>query len=303
MRSKTLGSDKAIGSRPVVVRSVCFIREEDWLKEGWALLSEAANFKRDYLLPVPTSSLQGCLQAELLYSAGFAILNRLLCSLHFPSAQLLVIAAGTFLDASFGTFIYAFLYFYSGLREITGEHAEGCFEGDPFTRVSRHIETALAFDEYTKALQISEEDRSKTLDVLQSLQHHSEPREEREFQQEPDLSEALLETPMMDEHIDETFWTSEETKRKTGLDSHRKTWRRPRLNRSIIRESLTPVYYVCLSERCTNSDCATHSQKSTTFNTSSQGRRFHQSLHTTQSANSVHARTSSKLEGLTATQS
>ena len=89
-RSKTVGSDKAIGSRPVVVLSVCFIREKDWLKVGWALLAEAANFKRDYLLPVPTSSLQGCLQTELLYSAGFAILTRLLCSLRFPSAQLLV---------------------------------------------------------------------------------------------------------------------------------------------------------------------------------------------------------------------
>ena len=89
-RSKTLGSDKAIGSRPVLVHSVCFIREQDWLKVGWALLTEAANFKRDNLLPVPTSILQGCLQAELLYSASFAILNRLLCSLRFPSTQLLV---------------------------------------------------------------------------------------------------------------------------------------------------------------------------------------------------------------------
>ena len=84
-RSKMLGSDKSIGSRPVVVHA-----EKDWLKQGWAPLSEVANFSRDCLLPVPTSSLQGCLPAELLYSAGFALLNRLLCSLRFLSAPLLV---------------------------------------------------------------------------------------------------------------------------------------------------------------------------------------------------------------------
>ena len=56
-RSKTLGSDKTVGSRPVFVHAACFVRERNWLSVGWRTLSEAANFDRDYLLPVPTSSL------------------------------------------------------------------------------------------------------------------------------------------------------------------------------------------------------------------------------------------------------
>ena len=47
-------------------------------------------------------------------------------------------------------------------------------------------ETSLAFDEYMKNLQMTEEDRSKTLEVLQSSQQKLEPREDREFQQEPE---------------------------------------------------------------------------------------------------------------------
>ena len=86
-RSKTLGSDKTVGSRPVFVHAACYVRERNWLSVGWKTLSESANFDRDYLLPVRTSSLQGCLPAELLYAAGFALLNRLLCALQFSRAR------------------------------------------------------------------------------------------------------------------------------------------------------------------------------------------------------------------------
>ena len=72
-RSKTLGSDRTVGSRPVFVRAACL-----------------ANFDRDHLLPVPTSSLPGCLQVELLYAAGFALLIRLLCALQFAESNRLV---------------------------------------------------------------------------------------------------------------------------------------------------------------------------------------------------------------------
>ena len=197
-RSRTLGSDKAIGSRPAVVHSVCSVWEKDWLEQGWALLSEAANFKRDYLLPMSTSSLQGCSQADR-DSEQTAVLTP------FSVGTAPGTAAGTFLDAPFGTIIMpscaSILGFERSQRDFLGgwsaqgsdryarvanlrvdnmQHAEGSFEGDPLTRVGRPLdESGPAFAFVMKGLQISEDDRSKTLEVLQSLQHHSEKKKKR----------------------------------------------------------------------------------------------------------------------------
>ena len=67
--------------------------------------------------------------------------------------------------------------------------------GDPLGE----SETALAFDDHMKSLQMSDEERSKTLEVLQSWDHHPAPREEKEFEQEPETTEAVLEAPLLDE--------------------------------------------------------------------------------------------------------
>ena len=90
-RSKTLGSDKAIGipSNRGPFRS---------LHQGEGLVERrlGSPLQRQRTSSViisylsPTSTLKRCKQAELLYSTGFALLNKLLCSLHFPSTQLLV---------------------------------------------------------------------------------------------------------------------------------------------------------------------------------------------------------------------
>ena len=85
-RSKMLGSDKAIGSRLVVVHAACCVREKDWLVGSAVRGGE--------LLPrlfAPGAYFQSSRRKhpELLNSAGFALLNRLLCSLRFPSAPLL----------------------------------------------------------------------------------------------------------------------------------------------------------------------------------------------------------------------
>ena len=61
-RSKTIGADKPIVSRP---HKACWVSKSDWLMTGWRILQEAAGFERDYLLPVPTASFRGCKRIEL----------------------------------------------------------------------------------------------------------------------------------------------------------------------------------------------------------------------------------------------
>ena len=80
-RSKTIGADKNIQSRPVVISCCCYVKEPSWLQVGWKLLSRLAAFDRDFLLPSPSSNLAGCLQTELRYDTGFAMMNRLLAAI------------------------------------------------------------------------------------------------------------------------------------------------------------------------------------------------------------------------------
>ena len=49
--SETVGACKATRSRPLAVYSSCNIHHSDWLSTGWPILSEAAPFSRDFLLP------------------------------------------------------------------------------------------------------------------------------------------------------------------------------------------------------------------------------------------------------------
>ena len=60
-RSKTLGSDRSVGSRQFFINAPCFVERRERLHEGWRVLCTAANFDRDYLLPSPTTNCNGCL--------------------------------------------------------------------------------------------------------------------------------------------------------------------------------------------------------------------------------------------------
>ena len=50
-RSKTIGDGKSIHSRPLVIDSACYLHSKEWMQTGWGLLSDSANFERDFLLP------------------------------------------------------------------------------------------------------------------------------------------------------------------------------------------------------------------------------------------------------------
>ena len=80
-RSKTLGSDRSVGSRQILIHACCFIERREWLQEGWRVLCLAADFDRDYLLPSPTTNCNGCLPSELKYDTAYAMQNRVLYSL------------------------------------------------------------------------------------------------------------------------------------------------------------------------------------------------------------------------------
>ena len=59
-RSKTIGQDKTITSKPLVTDACCFLSHREWLTRGWSLLQGMANFPRDYLMPAPASHCQSC---------------------------------------------------------------------------------------------------------------------------------------------------------------------------------------------------------------------------------------------------
>ena len=48
-RSKTIGAEKSVVSRPLVLDAACCVSRKDWLTAGWRTLQEAATFDREVL--------------------------------------------------------------------------------------------------------------------------------------------------------------------------------------------------------------------------------------------------------------
>ena len=76
--SKTTGANKRVSELPVIVSEYAFIRDPTWLERGFELLRSVAPFRRDYLLPAPTSNWSGMIKKmasyEVAASAGQALL-------------------------------------------------------------------------------------------------------------------------------------------------------------------------------------------------------------------------------------
>ena len=61
--SKTIGADRALSHRLVLVSEQCNVRKPNWLSCGWHILSQKADVPRDYLLPMPSGNMmKGCLR-------------------------------------------------------------------------------------------------------------------------------------------------------------------------------------------------------------------------------------------------
>ena len=59
LRSKTLGSDKTVTSRSVVVSQVCFVKRSDWLSCGWAPSEASCRLPTGLPLAYACKQLQG----------------------------------------------------------------------------------------------------------------------------------------------------------------------------------------------------------------------------------------------------
>ena len=77
-RSKTIGSDRAITMRLVVISKGAFVQSPSWMVTSWQLLTQEAAFDRDFLLPSPTDGFRGCRHKELKYVIGSAVQFRVL---------------------------------------------------------------------------------------------------------------------------------------------------------------------------------------------------------------------------------
>ena len=76
-RSKTLGSDRTVASRPLVIDRCCHLAVAGWMQEGRRLLKDMADYARDYLIPSPSSNGDGCRRRELSYDTASAMQNSL----------------------------------------------------------------------------------------------------------------------------------------------------------------------------------------------------------------------------------
>ena len=77
-RSKTLGDDRTVASRPLVIDRCYYLAVAGWMQEGWRLLKDMADYPREYLIPFPSSNGHGCRRRELSYDTASAMQNRVL---------------------------------------------------------------------------------------------------------------------------------------------------------------------------------------------------------------------------------
>ena len=87
-RSKTLGSDKNVLSRPLRGDISCFVAELPWMETGLRLLGELAPFLCDYLMPAFEKNFTGCRSLELKYEIGYAFQNRIMALLSLKNTPL-----------------------------------------------------------------------------------------------------------------------------------------------------------------------------------------------------------------------
>ena len=282
-RSKTIGSDKNIRSRPVVVSSCCFVREPMWLQTGWKLLSRIADFERDFLLPTPSSNLAGCLQAELRYDTGFAMLNRILTAIALRGdVRILPSVAHFWTPHSSRAFMpssTAALGFSQEERNFLGGWQAQA--SDRYARVAKlrvrnmqravvetiqkndrddplgEGETFTHLDEFMAQKSHSPEARAKLITALEKWEVRApmpaEVLEREAVTPEDEEIRAVAEVDTQEgghTGTERSETTERPAKKKRGGHAQVKTeclGENPKARRAAIRSTLQPGYYICLS--------------------------------------------------------
>ena len=84
VHSKTIGADRTLSHRLVVIAERCHVRKPDWLSCGWRFLSTKADFPRTSCCPISSGNLKGCLHRESATTRAYALQSRVM---DVPSAQ------------------------------------------------------------------------------------------------------------------------------------------------------------------------------------------------------------------------
>eukprot|EP00438_Fugacium_kawagutii_P007790 Skav218549 [mRNA] locus=scaffold3191:294069:296166:+ [translate_table: standard] len=90
-RTKTTGPGKKVTIVKVFVSRRAFVRQRDWLMEGWAIwvkmAVETGNSQRDFLLPIPRYDLEGTTKRMADYNAASAMSQGLFKALKVPGSN------------------------------------------------------------------------------------------------------------------------------------------------------------------------------------------------------------------------
>ena len=271
--SKTIGKDKRVQSRPVVVHGLSFLAVPDWLRVGWEVLKSMADFQRDYLLPTPSSCLKGCLRAELRYDTGSAIFYRVLGLVKLPGEVSIPASVAHYWTPHSGR---AFLPSYTAALKVEkttrdflgGWNAQG---SDRYSRIARlrifnmqkavlqairsaegmdpafESEALQEFVEFLNSCHLAEEAKTSLVRAMETrpkLPQHQPSLSADELV--PEDAQGVV--PYLDEEWE--IPVAEPLKKKRGGHAQVRTAELgtdPRTKRAQLRSAMLPGFYLCFS--------------------------------------------------------
>ena len=247
-RSKTIGPDRALTRRTVVVSEVCYVRKPDWLSRGWELLQSQASYPRDYLLPMPSSNFKGCRQRELQYHTAHALQCRVLGNLTIGGEKLFDHPIGTYWSPHSGrNFLPSAataLKVEKSDRDMLGGWAAQ--ESDRYSRVAQtrikgiqrrvaetfragseadplaESETLEHFAEYLERAGVDAETRGRTIRKLSSRSFKDLPRPH--FPEFPLVGSERLEPEEFQPEVEQEMITERQPKNKEESKKRQQAW-------------------------------------------------------------------------------
>ena len=276
-RSKTLGSDKSVSSRMVVVDSEAYFVNRSWLIDGWKLLQLKAPYERDYLLPAPSANFLGVQCRELKYDTAFAVQTRLLMSLEYRGTRVFNKALPHYWTPHSGRNFLPTVASILGTPTqeknfLGGWSAEG---SERYNRLAKYKIAQIQRDviklvlnketpdplvekdslrelaDFLRAHQVDEEEITRSLQLLNSRRVHNVERS-----QSVDLHPIDLQLEESLEIEDDP--TEKDTPTKNLAREKQQAWNRertrklgdnPRACRAELRDSLQPGFYISSSSK------------------------------------------------------
>ena len=109
---------RRLHSRPLIIDSECYLHSKEWISVGWRLLTDAAVYEREYLLPSLSTNDHGVVRSEMRYAIADAMQNRVLSSLcQSQWCSLVSVPSDAVLDPTFKQSLIAIFCSRSGISE------------------------------------------------------------------------------------------------------------------------------------------------------------------------------------------